>query len=88
MEYWDEKINSEIFRIERELNIEILKINEEINNEIFRIKTQGEVDRMSYVFRIFSSEISNLEYASYPDEVKNRYKEILITKMRVELEKS
>ncbi|CAD5965026.1 hypothetical protein PCC9214_03436 [Planktothrix tepida] len=49
-------------------------------------KSESKLDRINAVVRLFSSEISNLEYASYPDEVKNIYREILITKMRVELE--
>lgn len=59
---------------------------EGINHEISGIKTQAKINKMNQVYHMFGSEISNLGYASYPDEVKNMYREILIRKMKVELE--
>lgn len=69
----------------REIRLAVEGIGQEINTEIFKIRRQGEFERMSYVYHLFGSEIKNLEYTNYPDEVKNMYKEILKRKMEAEL---
>lgn len=72
----------------REIRLAVEGTIQGVNTEIFLTRKQAEINKMNQIYHMFSSEISNLEYASYPDDkMKNIYKEILLRKMKVELEK-
>ncbi|CAD5965016.1 hypothetical protein PCC9214_03435 [Planktothrix tepida] len=71
----------------REIQSAFAGISDEIQSEVSRINNQGKLDRMNDVFHRFGSEIDKLQYTSYPDEVKEMYKEALLRNMKVALDK-